>query len=500
MSGQEFQERARVLAFAGVDSGGGAGISADMLTISDHGAWGLLCPTALTAQSLSAVAGVSPVGDDFFSLTLRTVREGFPGIAAIKVGLVTEASHLELILDALERDFPGVPVVWDPVLNATAGRLESADLKSALPRILRASAIFTPNLPEALELLGEDPRGTGRADPRELARAFLGMGARCVIIKGGHVDGADLATDTFASAGLTFTMSSPKPNAEGAHGGGCALSSALAALLAQGYAPHDAAVLAKAYVTQGILEADVHGGRRPPLAHHGMVRSIDFLPAIEEEGFPHGLGRDFPACPPRLGLYPVLPDCGLLEAALRGGARTAQLRLKDASDPRLPGEVARAVALGKEYRAHVFIDDHYDLAIKAGAYGVHLGMEDLREADLGAILRAGLRLGVSTHGAYELCKALALRPSYIALGHIFPTTTKVMPSKPQGLARLAHEVRMIAGRFPTVAIGGIDRGILPRVVETGVGSVAVVRAVTQAADPVAATRDLLSLCTAIEGD
>ena len=140
------------------------------------------------------------------------------------------------------------------------------------------------------------------------------------------------------------------------------------------------------------------------------------------------------------------------------------------------------------------MNDYWQLAIDNHAYGVHLGQEDLETADLTAIQQAGLRLGLSTHGYYEILRAAEFAPSYIALGHIFPTTTKDMPSKPQGLNRLALYQKLIGDAFPTVAIGGIDLSRAERVWRTGVSSVAVVRAVTQADDPakaIAAFDDIL---------
>ncbi|STI98068.1 thiamine-phosphate pyrophosphorylase [Escherichia coli] len=116
-----------------------------------------------------------------------------------------------------------------------------------------------------------------------------------------------------------------------------------------------------------------------------------------------------------------------------------------------------AIALGRRYNARLFINDYWRLAIKHQAYGVHLGQEDLQATDLSAIRAAGLRLGVSTHDDMEIDVALAARPSYIALGHVFPTQTKQMPSAPQGLEQLARHVERLAD-YPTVAIGGISPG------------------------------------------
>lgn len=180
---------------------------------------------------------------------------------------------------------------------------------------------------------------------------------------------------------------------------------------------------------------------------------------------------------------------------LEAGVTTIQLRIKDLPDEQVEEDIAAAIALGRRYQARLFINDYWRLAIKHGAYGVHLGQEDLDTTDLAAIHRAGLRLGVSTHDDAELARALAVKPSYIALGHIFPTQTKDMPSAPQGLAELKRHIAGLAD-YPTVAIGGISIDRVPAVLACGVGSVAVVSAITQAPDWRAATAELLRL---IEG-
>lgn len=204
---------------------------------------------------------------------------------------------------------------------------------------------------------------------------------------------------------------------------------------------------------------------------------------------------NFPTVPRRLGLYPVVDSVEWIERLLKAGVKTIQLRIKDQRDDEVESDVSAAIALGRRYDARVFINDYWQLAIKHQAYGVHLGQEDLETADLNAIRHAGLRLGVSTHDDMEIDVALAARPSYIALGHVFPTQTKQMPSAPQGLAQLARHIDRL-GDYPTVAIGGISLDRAPAVLETGVGSIAVVSAITQAADWQAATAQLLQLAGA----
>lgn len=145
---------------------------------------------------------------------------------------------------------------------------------------------------------------------------------------------------------------------------------------------------------------------------------------------------DFPPVPFRLGLYPVVDSVAWIERLLKAGVRTLQLRIKDRRDSEVEDDVIAAIALGRRYHARLFINDYWQLAIKHQAYGVHLGQEDLETTDLSAIRQAGLRLGVSTHDDMEIDVALAARPSYIALGHVFPTQTKQMPSAPQGSSSL----------------------------------------------------------------
>lgn len=204
---------------------------------------------------------------------------------------------------------------------------------------------------------------------------------------------------------------------------------------------------------------------------------------------------NFPPVPFRLGLYPVVDSVAWIERLLNVGVKTLQLRIKDKQDDEVEADITAAIALGHRHQARLFINDYWRLAIKHQAYGVHLGQEDLETTDLNAIRHAGLRLGVSTHDDMEIEVALAARPSYIALGHVFPTQTKQMPSAPQGVDQLARHIARLAD-YPTVAIGGISLARAPAVLATGVGSIAVVSAITQADDWQAATAQLLQLAGA----
>jgi hydroxymethylpyrimidine kinase/phosphomethylpyrimidine kinase/thiamine-phosphate diphosphorylase len=193
-----------------------------------------------------------------------------------------------------------------------------------------------------------------------------------------------------------------------------------------------------------------------------------------------------------IGLYPIVDSSHWLEKLLPLGVKTIQLRIKDKEGVELENEIKRSVALAKKYQANLFINDYWELAIRYNAHGVHLGQEDLDTANIEMIHNSGLYLGISTHSDAEVARAHALKPSYIAFGPIFPTTSKVMSSPAQGidqLKRLRHQLL----NYPLVAIGGITLERLPEVLATHVDGIAVISAITQAEDPIAMTKKLMAV-------
>lgn len=189
------------------------------------------------------------------------------------------------------------------------------------------------------------------------------------------------------------------------------------------------------------------------------------------------------------GLYPVLDNLQLVDELAQTDVSILQLRIKDRSNAEVSEDVRRAIQIGKERGVDVVINDYWELALEHGACCIHLGQEDLAELADSRLLSSNTGLGISTHGYYEIINALQYKPSYLALGHIFPTTTKEMPSSPQGLIKLNLYQALITSIgeqrgeiLPSVAIGGINLERAPLVIESGVTSLAVVRAVTQAND------------------
>lgn len=199
----------------------------------------------------------------------------------------------------------------------------------------------------------------------------------------------------------------------------------------------------------------------------------------------------FPACPKALGLYAVLPDAQWVGRVARAGVPTVQLRFKSDDAAAVRREVEAAVQAVRGTPALLFINDHWREAVAAGAYGVHLGQEDMEIADFAAIRAAGLRLGLSSHGYAEMVRADRMSPSYIAMGAVYPTTLKRMATAAQGPGRLAVYARLMRN-YPGVGIGGISAAELPEIKATGVGSLAVVRAITAEADPERAAAKLMA--------
>jgi thiamine-phosphate pyrophosphorylase len=172
-------------------------------------------------------------------------------------------------------------------------------------------------------------------------------------------------------------------------------------------------------------------------------------------------------------VYPIIDSAAWISRLLPAGMRLVQLRIKDRSAEEVRAEIRESRALCAGAGAQLVVNDHWQLALEEGCDFVHLGQGDLDAADVPALRRANVRIGISTHDDAELARALGLAPDYIALGPIYPTLLKVMAFAPQGLERIGEWKRRI-GAVPLVAIGGITLERLPGVLAAGADSAAVV--------------------------
>ena len=248
-----------------------------------------------------------------------------------------------------------------------------------------------------------------------------------------------------------------------------------------GFIAHDAECLARAWLAQSTRTGQFDAALWPSDPRDFGLQTTPRASA-------------FVTCPQALGLYAVLPDADWVGRMAHAGVPTVQLRYKSDDAVAIAQEVRKAVAAVAGTPALLFINDHWREAIAAGAYGVHLGQEDLdalTPEELQTLRDSGLRLGVSTHGYAEMVRADAVGPSYIAMGAVFPTTLKKMATAPQGLGRLAAYAKLMKS-YPQVAIGGIGQEQFAEVLATGVGSIAVVRALVNADQPEEAAASLMA--------
>jgi hydroxymethylpyrimidine/phosphomethylpyrimidine kinase len=257
----------RVLIVAGSDSGGGAGIQADIKTVTALGGYAATAITALTAQNTLGVFGIVPVEPSFVRQQIDAVL-GDIGADCIKTGMLYDEAIIDVVIESLAAA-PHVPIVVDPVMVATSGAaLLEARAVDALKRLMARAAVVTPNIPEAEALLG---RRISADDMHDAAVAIAALGAKIVMLKGGHLAG-NTVRDVVAEGGESWVLESPRIATRHTHGTGCTLASAIATGLAQGMAPRAAIARAHAFVQQAIRTAPGYGHGHGPLNHaHTMV-------------------------------------------------------------------------------------------------------------------------------------------------------------------------------------------------------------------------------------
>jgi hydroxymethylpyrimidine/phosphomethylpyrimidine kinase len=255
------------LTIAGSDSGGGAGIQADLKTFSALGVYGASVITALTAQNTKGVSAIHDVPADFVTAQIDAVFSDLD-VAAVKIGMVSQSAVIAAIAAGLERWRPRA-VVLDPVMIAASGdRLLAPDAIDVLKRVLIPHAlVLTPNLPEAAALL-DAPIATTESDMRAQGERLLALGPRAVLVKGGHAESAE-SVDLLIEPGAFTRLAADRIATENTHGTGCTLSSAIAAGLAKGLVLAEAVRAAKIYVTDALAAANrikIGAGHGP--VHH----------------------------------------------------------------------------------------------------------------------------------------------------------------------------------------------------------------------------------------
>jgi hydroxymethylpyrimidine/phosphomethylpyrimidine kinase len=264
--------KGRVLIVAGSDSGGGAGIQADIKTVTALGGYAATALTALTAQNTRGVFGVVPVAPAFIRQQLEVVLDDI-GADCVKTGMLHDAEVIETVAATLAVRAPEVPLVVDPVMVAKGGEslLQARAVATLKDRLLARATVLTPNLPEAEALTGErieDPQAMARA-----GAALRAAGAASVLVKGGHLEGPRVV-DVLVTAEGVRVFESERIATRHTHGTGCTLASAIATGLAQGLPIVAAVERARAYVAEAIRTAPAIGGGHGPLNHAHTVREF----------------------------------------------------------------------------------------------------------------------------------------------------------------------------------------------------------------------------------
>lgn len=489
-----------VWSVAGSDSGAGAGLQADLRAFEAMDVHGCTVVAAITAQNSMGVQMIAPVDAAVFEAQLAALADDMPP-AAIKVGMIGSVENLRVLvrwIDRLRQHNPQLAVVVDPVLGATTGAsFAQADVIQAYrDELLPRADVITPNRAEAALLLNQAPLDDASAI-EQAAQSLQALGCKTVIITGGDAQGLS-SEDYCVSPHAQGWLRLPRVNTPHNHGTGCVFASSVAAAMARGFVSMEALVVAKMATTHALRHAYTAGqGAGPVRPRPDFAQQLENLPtfSLPRDSTQISSLRFAPLSDADLGLYAVVDSADWVQRVLASGVKTMQLRIKFPELVDIRREVQLSVQYAKAAKAQLFINDHWQLAIEEGAYGVHLGQEDLHVADLQAIAQAGLRLGLSTHCYWEVCRAWALQPSYIACGPMYATQSKDMPWLPQGTHNVAYWSALLP--LPLVAIGGINVERASEARKAGASGVAVISAVTAAASPEAA---IIALKQAIDDE
>lgn len=453
---------------AGNDSGGGAGLSADLRAADAFGVHACPVVAAVTSQHSHAVRRVDAVGPELLAAQLDTLAEDLrPRV--IKTGVLGSAANVRVLarcIDRLRSEGP-LALVVDPVLRASSGdALADRELLAALRgELLPRATLLTPNRREAATLLHRADAPTESLP--ELARAFQVLGSEAVCITGGDAEADGGAHDWLQTPHAQGWLSGPRFATRHSHGTGCSFASAAAAALARGFVSADALVLARMAVAEALrrdTEATPPGhGPGPVRLQPGSAVHARALPMLWPEDLPPATlpaPRSRAAVAAVPSAYAIVDSAARVEAVLAAGVQTVQLRIKAAvPDTHLRDEITRSLRAARQAGAQLVVNDHWTLALELGATAVHLGQEDLQALDAASRLRLreaqarGLQLSLSSHSLWELARAAAWSPAAVACGPVWPTTTKAMPWRPQGLHNLAWWCAVAPA--PVIAIGGI---------------------------------------------
>ncbi|KAF9601437.1 hypothetical protein IFM89_020204 [Coptis chinensis] len=461
---------AHVLSVAGSDSGGGAGIQADIKACASLGVYCSTVITAVTAQNTLGVQGVHGVPEDFVYEQLKSVLSDMH-VDVVKTGMLPSIGVVKLLCHSL-KEFPVQALVVDPVMVSTSGHiLADPSILMAFrylycrEELLPMADIVTPNLKEASALLGGMKLVTV-ADMCSAAKSIHDLGPRYVLVKGGDLPAPLDAVDIFFDGDHCHELRASRIQTHNTHGTGCTLASCIAAELAKGSLMLPAVQVAKRFVETALdYSKDIVIGSGPQ-------GPFDHLFKLKRSTYNSSRRRGFN--PNDLLLY-AITDSGMnkkwarsiidaVKASIEGGATIIQLREKDAETQEFVRLAEACLEICHSHGVALLINDRVDIALACDADGVHLGQSDMPPRVARTLLGPGKIIGVSCKTPEQALQAWADGADYIGCGGVFPTSTKAN-NLTVGLSGL--KTVCSASKVPVVAIGGIGLANAHSVMEIG---------------------------------
>lgn len=507
----------RVLIISGSDSGGGAGMQADLKTCTAFGVFPMSALTAVTVQNTLGVTAVQQVKPGIIQEQIKSVSEDI-GIDAIKIGMLGNIDTVITVAKEISKLHPQPPVVVDPVMIATSGDSLAEDgvCEALTTYLFPLSTIITPNIPEASKLL-KGFNIQSLSDVKTAAMALHKLGPKYVLIKGGHLlefaqnnktlssdedENGRIAVDVLYDGQSCIELSRPYLNASNTHGTGCSLASGIASGLSKGKDIKTAVNESKMFVWRALERSrglSLGKGSQRPM--NLSFRTDDWVGKASVWGYSSSIPRRIPNRI-NLSLYAVTSPSmseatksdeeilGMIASAVSGGATVVQIRDKTSSGSRMTRIVANAVKICRPVGVSVIVNDRVDVAIAADACGVHVGQDDIPAAAVRQMIGHDKILGVSVKTIDQAMKAMSDGADYVGAGAIFPTGTKdsSVIGTP-GVRRIRDAISI-----PVVAIGGISSDNAARVLsESQCHGIAVVSAIFGQSDIQSATRRLYEI-------
>lgn len=473
------------LTIAGSDSSGGAGIQADIKTMSANGVFAMSVITAITAQSTQGVFAIEDISPSMIKKQISVIFDDID-VNVIKIGMVSKIESINAIAESLReiRDLP--PIVLDPVMISKNGfKLLSDDAKNTLINsLIPFATLITPNILEAEEITGRKILTVDHM--KEAAKDILKLGPKAVLIKGGHLEGD--AIDVLYD-GREFTLFKEERVANNnTHGTGCTLSSAIAANIAKGLSLKDSVSLGKEYVTNAIKYGFVLGKGIGPTHHFYKFynNKQEFINKKEKEAEKFNILAENIENKDEFNLKKkkiyLITDYRLdfnilvekIKLALESGVRIVQYRAKEKSTRTMCKEAKVLKSLCDKYGAIFIINDRVDIALAVDAHGVHLGQDDMKVSFAKKILSKGKIIGATAHNEEEAIEAINEGATYLGVGALYKSRSK--DNTVDLSIKTLEKIREITKK-PIYGIGGITPYNITEDIKKNVDGVAIVSAI-----------------------